>query len=348
MRVHFSRTGVTLLLTLAVGMMAACTPKPAEQPPPRKASADGTAAYAAHYPDLWKISDDGPAIPGLDQQMIPQGLAYWKQHDWLIVSAYTEGGGASTLAVVNRASGEAVKRLPINLEDGKPYRGHAGGVAISRENLWVSSEGALYRLPLASLERAADGDPVSFADRFETPVRASFTTYADGVLWVGEFHHLPGYETDPSHRLTNSEPSQYNAWVVGYALDATTDRPSAPTYIFSIPNQVQGMAFSTQSVVLSQSYGRTRESTLTRYSKPDLQGEPHQTVKLDGREIPVWFLDRKVPGYTSLAAPPMAEGVVTDGDDRLYLLFESGASKFKSGVLNPMNRMRTIRLEQWQ
>lgn len=334
---------------------AAEKPPVAQQPGQTGPKLIDTKGYAALYKDMWKISEDGPVIPGLEKSLVPQGLAYWQEKGWLIVSNYADNAEPSVLTIVDADTGAAVKTITLAEESGKSYTGHAGGVAVSARNAWIASGGNVYRIPLQELANAADGATIKFADRFVTPTRASFNTYAEGVLWVGEFALAPEYPTDPSHRLINNEKSQYNGWVVGYVLDKQTDQlpegtdPAAPDFIFSIPDRIQGMAVTPGHVILSQSYGRTKDSALLKYDRPDLKGEPHTRVTQGTKSVPVWFLDRKnlAKSLGSLKAPPMTEGVVTDGGNRLFVLFESAAWIYRSTALSPMDRIRTIKLDEW-
>ncbi|MBE3584536.1 MAG: hypothetical protein IMX01_10550 [Limnochordaceae bacterium] len=334
------------------------TPPPAAEGPkePGKAKID-TSKYGIFYPQFWEMSEEGPLIPALEEGNIPQGIAYWKEKGWLIISNYKDDKSPSTLMVVDAAIGEPVKKINLAEPGGSSYTGHAGGVAISGKHLWVSSEGKAWWMTLQSLADAKDGDKVEFGGVVSTVARASFTSFKDGVLWVGEFHLEPDYKTDASHKLTSPDGSKYGAWAVGYKLDPETDQipisqpgPVTPDYILSIPDRVQGFTMTTDSIITSQSYGRGNDSKLTMYRRPDLSTQPHQTVAIGDREVPVWFLDSKTlaGNLHTLTAPPMAEGVDTDGEDRLFLLFESGANKYRPTAASPMDTIRIIHLDKWR
>lgn len=351
--------GILLVAAAVSACSGAEKPGPAPSQPPQAtatAKPEYDAAYGRQYAKLWAISERGPAIPGLAGGVVPQGLAYWPEKDWLIVSSY-EDGDPSTLDVVEATSGKAVKQVSLLQEGGAPYTGHAGGVTVTHGHLWVASGGSAYRIPLADLVAAPDKGKLKFTGSFSTPTRASFNAFADGILWVGEFYNYPDYDTDDSHQLMNNVRGQYNAWAAGYKLDPGTDLPTdasgagavTPDYILSLPDRIQGMAVTPDSIILSQSYGRTKDSALLKYARPDLAGAPHTTVKVSGKEVPVWFLDpsNQAKENGSLAAPPMTEGVVPVGD-RLYVLFESGSTKYRSSALSPMDHMRVIRLPEWK
>lgn len=361
-------------LLLCTMLLAACasTPAPEEPPAPSSGSANqpaptgpaatvgperiDTSKYPIFYGEFWNMSDEGPMIPALEEENVPQGIAYWQAKDWIIISNYKDGGSPSTFALVDVKSGQLVKTVNLAQPDGAKYTGHAGGVAISARHVWVSSGGDVYWMTLEALDAAKDGDTVKFSGVVPTVARASFTTFKDGILWVGEYHLLPDYETDASHNLKSPDGSRYSAWAAGYPLDPATDLipaggsdPAAPDYILSIPDKVQGMVLTEEAVILSQSYGRSNDSKLVMYQRPDLTSPPHQTVQLGGSEIPVWFLDSKslYDNLNTLSAPPMSEGIDTDGANRLFVLFESGATKYRKSSSAPMDSVRSLRLDEW-
>ena len=99
--------------------------------------------------------------------------------------------------------------------------------------------------------------------------------------------------------------------------------------ILAAPDRIQGITLTgTDKVVLSQSYGRNNKSTLFFYDNP-IGEKPHSTTNLNGKQVPVFFLDGKLPCET-VQAPPMTEGLAY-ADGVLYILFESGADKYANG-----------------
>jgi hypothetical protein len=139
--------------------------------------------------------------------------------------------------------------------------------------------------------------------------------------------------------MTNREGKEYKAWSVGYKLSDSTengikaeamvkDSYATPDVILSITERIQGMAASEDKIILSQSYGRTNKSSLFIYDNP-ISGKPHSAVNLNGKMVPVYFLDGKL-GCEKVQAPPMTEGLAY-ADGKLYILFESGADKYANG-----------------
>ena len=80
-----------------------------------------------------------------------------------------------------------------------------------------------------------------------------------------------------------------------------------------------------KTVALSQSYGRGNGSKFHLYENP-MGTEAHSQVDINGKSVPLYFLDSKTPSK-SISAPPMSEGLAAM-DGKLYILFESGADKY--------------------
>ncbi|OIU70478.1 lamin tail domain-containing protein [Rossellomorea aquimaris] len=313
------------------------------------------------YQDLWDISSDGPVIAGLAQGLVPQGLTYYKKKDWLLTISYVDNGiQPGTITVTNRTTGELVKSVVLYNTDGTPYTGHAGGVTVSRDHGWVASENQLFSFKLSDLVQAEDNGEIHFTKQIPLPVEAAYTVYDEGILWVGEFYEASSYPTDPSHHIQNRDGDMHYAWMTGFDLERNNDDLSAehwngspdheavPDYVLSTTGKVQGAIMqkaARNGVTLSTSYGRANDSVLYRYEYP-LKEDAHAYVEIEGKQVPLWFLD----GHTakprqSIEAIPMPEGIV-EVQKELYVVFESGADKYRYTTTYPMDRMLRIDMKK--
>ncbi|NQD65147.1 hypothetical protein HP456_04365 [Bacillus haikouensis] len=313
------------------------------------------------YQGLWDISSDGPVIAGLSQGLVPQGLTYFKKKDWLLTISYIDDGiRPGTITVTDRKSGELVKSVVLYNTDGTPYTGHAGGVTVSRDHGWVASENHLFSFNLSDLVQAEDNGEIQFTEQIPLPVEAAYTVYDEGILWVGEFYEANSYPTDPSHHIENRDGEMHYAWMIGFDLERNNDMLSkehwngspdhnaVPDYVLSTTGKVQGAIIqkaARNGVTLSTSYGRANDSVLYRYEYP-LKEDPHASVTVEGKQVPLWFLD----GYTakprqSIEAIPMPEGIV-EVQKELYVVFESGADKYRYTTTYPMDRMLKIDMKK--
>ena len=305
----------------------------------------------ALYKDFAACSNESVLIPGLNQYIVPQGMDYWDQMGWLIISGYISNNkysNCSVLVAVDLESGIFMGEYFLKNQDGSDHTSHVGGVAVTDKNIFISNGGSLYRIPLSDLLAAEQSGDLKIAETIKVVTNGSFCNYSQGVLWVGEFQYSTNYITDSSHHLKNRDGDQYKAWTAGYILDPGTenelkasafvDGVAIPDYILSITERIQGMtALSENYIVLSQSYGRTNDSTLFFYNNP-LSEPSHSSVNISGVSVPLWFLDNKT-GVTKLTAPPMSEGVCAI-NGMLYTLFESGADYYRNGGgKNPTDRV---------
>lgn len=294
------------------------------------------------YTDFLAKAEKSFLVPALAGKMIPQGMDIWEERGWLLISGYfpsTDIHDSSIIVAIDMNTGAYVGEYYLTNTDGTPHSSHAGGVAVTEKNIYIANGSKLYRVPLTELLNAGQCGKITIADAFSVPVRASFCNYSGGYLWVGDFQYGTSYPTDEYRHMTNREGKEYKAWSVGYKLSDSTengikaeamvkDSYATPDVILSITERIQGMAASEDKIILSQSYGRTNKSSLFIYDNP-ISGKPHSAVNLNGKMVPVYFLDGKL-GCEKVQAPPMSEGLAYAGG-KLYILFESGADKYAGG-----------------
>lgn len=319
----------------------------------------------SRYRAAWDIGEKGPIIPGLVQGHVPQGMSYYadNQREWILMAAYHYTGDPSTLAIVDAKTGILEKYVNLKNPDGSIYTGHAGGVAVSRDHVWLSSGSRVYRMPIQTLIDTPDQGFAQFADSFGVVTNASFASYEDGILWVGEYSNPPSYTTSPLHQMQNRNGESHLSWIVGYELDLINDRlPSdatsfredgmdkfVPNYVLSIGDKIQGAAFNKGEVLLTYNHGRPYNS-IVRYAMPnvsDLSTEYKET-SIGGVTVPVWLLD-SVNKTGSIDVPTGAENMFIrheDGVDHLYVNFESGANHMRFMSSYSMDRLLKLNLDQ--
>ena len=305
-------------------------------------------------------------VPGLNQSMVPQGMDYWAERGWMLISGYCtdetmNGGKGSVVLAVDVETGKMMGEYYLKNMDGTYHTSHAGGVAITKKNVFIANGGKLYRIPLSAFDEAEQCGDVTIVEEISVPVRASLSNCSGGILWVGDFQYGSSYPTQDFQKMKNREGKMYYAWMVGYKLDETTENELSPTvmatvegqayaipdYILSMTERIQGMTYLPEvgQIALSQSYGRTNSSTLYFYEDP-LGGEPHTQFEFNGIKIPVWFLDGKLK-TKSMSAIPMSEGIA-NVNGMLYVLFESGANKYRlDGGKEPTDMVYAVDITKW-
>ena len=295
------------------------------------------------YKSFYNSGELSLVIPGCSQDFIPQGIAYYSERDLVFFSGYSSNEGMPcALMAVDRKTNQVVKEIFLAYPDGREFCEHAGGVCVTDKNIFISDESHLYRMSLETFLTADNSCLYNFDEAIPVPCNASFCQISNGILWVGEFHHIPkdptqkAFRTDPSHRV-DATSGQQNAWLVGYRLSGGTENEldtacitaagAIPDYILSIPDRIQGFTICNDQLYLSQSYGRTNESTIFRYNNV-LANAPDQQVSVLGSTRPLWVLDANAPDCKKLTAPPMSEGLCTIGDS-VFISFESAAQTYR-------------------
>ena len=300
-------------------------------------NADGTAAsdaYQKAYLDYMANAAPGVVLPGLTngENLVPQGIAYWAEKNWLLVSYYVDkydsaDAGAAVIAALDLNTNQTVGVYKFTKADGSAFTAHMGGIAVGTYNLYYTdgNHGIGY-IPLTEL--TAGTKPISISVRESVSIaginsgaETSYLSMSNGLLWTGNF-----YNKDYS-----TVPGKYHSMMYGYEISGTDSASEfaslkaiaeKPTYVVAAPDsvdQIQGVAYRNGQIILSRSYGRNNDSALTIYS---CTLDKSSTV--DNPTV----LSDKIKEVKSL---PMSEGITLAGTDMLYNLFESGAAYYREG-----------------
>ena len=300
-------------------------------------SVTDAASSAAAYARFNENGELSVVIPGLKEGFVPQGITYLPTDDALLFAGYSGGSENSALLSVNRETGELLKQVKLNNVDGSKYTGHAGGVCATETDIYVSNNHKLFRISLEVYNSLPSDASCAFEEEIPVPVNSSYCSYADGILWVGEFQYGGDYPTDASHRVSTSDGLQ-RAWTCGYVMREGQDF-SVPDYILSMTERIQGMTVLNGKIYLSQSYGRRNDSVLYRYADV-LNEDADGTVDVNGKQAPLWVLD-STNREDALVCPPMTECLCTIGEE-IYVVFESAAETYMNPSkpsLHPMDRV---------
>jgi len=291
------------------------------------------AGFAKQFPQLNQAVCGSMIAPGLETDYVPQGVG-WLDGSKIVLSYYDKGKAKrpSLLVVADVKAGRVLGEFRLFDVNGKPYTGHAGGVAGSKRFLWTGSAGRLLRF-------AMPGDPVpKKADlqadaAFNVDSTAAFVSVDGDNLWVGDYSYGRRYPTPKHHHARGR-----SAWAAMYRLDRVSQRPAAtktyrtggktvlrPDRALFIPQQVQGIAFCRDVVALSISYSYSN-SKLSLYRSP-LGGKPFE-AKTPGK-IPVnaVVLDRE-NHIKTIDMPAGSEGIAYDGR-QLAVVFEGGSRHYR-------------------
>ncbi len=291
------------------------------------------------YKNFFKKFKAGFTIPGLFEGIIPQGICYIGELEAFAVSGYYEDGlYPSMLMIIDAKSGKLTKAFPLQNVDGKDYFGHAGGLTVSEDYVYITSENNCYICKINSLKELKNGEKLKFESNFRLNTFGSFACYNNGVLWTGDFIESSDKGREISRKITTLDSGEtFYAYCEGYILkDGIPDVKKInsettgyiPDYIMAIPEQVQGMSFTLSGkIIFSTSYGRKNNSKIYVYDDI-LLTEKIGTYKIEETEIDLLACSSDLLKET-IIAPPMAEGI-TQGEKGQYIIFESGAEKYRN------------------
>lgn len=210
--------------------------------------------------------------------------------------------------------------------NGKAFKGHAGGVATTGDNIYLASGDTIYTFSLSEVLNSENGAIIDIGEGIEVNNQASFVYTDETHLYVGEFHDGENYITEHPYQTNDGK---YYAIISRYPLNDLT----TPNKIYSIRNKVQGACFTPDGkVVLSTSYGLT-SSVFYVYNEADAV-DSGQT--LDG--APVYYLNNCL---NEIKGPAMSEDL-DYYDGKVITLFESACNKYIFGKFFFANKIVSL------
>lgn len=335
-----SSTPPSSLSTVSSAVSEANSWRMTQQSTVRKKSYEKVSAYQ----DFLALASPCGIIPGLKEGLVPQGMDFSESDGRLYISGYYIADLPSALVVLDSADNTFIAEYNLYNPDGSPFVSHVGGVAVTDTTLYVSAaldnDGSysIAAIPLSELAKEGSHDLV-VQQKITVPVSPSFLNYSQGILWLGNFYHPSQEYGLPTllNQTTTSADGDYGCYILGYRLDASQALPKAsdaaypiPDFILAAPDRIQGMTMADdQTVWLSQSYGRKSDATLLAYDVA-LTEAPDTTLELGGKSIPAFVLDSSRK-KAELTAMPMTEALASGLDGHIWVLFESGATKYSDG-----------------
>lgn len=285
-------------------------------------------------------------IPEIHDGFVPQGVAMDPAEKKLLITGYMIGPAASPIYVIDLKT-QTAKKMIMQKEDGRAYRGHAGGISIYRGTAYVagSTAGCMYGYPLQSLYDAADESSLCAAEKIDLTseddrIRVSFTAADSRLLYAGEFHRDPLFFTHPSHDVETAGAKQ-KAYLLGFL--PKPDGSAEPVCVYSIPDRIQGACFENGYLFLSQSHGRN-PSKIFAYDLA--RAEVQMTRQVFGKRIPMYVLTEKNASCVR-RLPPMLEEI-TAADGQLIAIFESAADLYRIGKRVRLDQVMTAPLSFFQ
>ena len=290
----------------------------------------GFSAYMAYtYRDFYKNSSKGFKIPGLwADGIVPQGFEYLPEIDTFLYTGYNKDGESPSVVFVMPEGGRGeARKIELYEQDGTAFNGHVGGMTVYEEWLYIADG---YGVAVFDLFDVLDNDgEATVISSFENDFEVAFIEAYNGTLYVGNFYRAGDYETPKSHHMETPNGDQNTAMIYLHEINNLSGLPirENPRQALSITGAIQGMAFGDNGeIFLSSSWGL---STSKIYVYDDvLITEKSATKKIDGKSIELYACNNEML-LKEIIAPPMAEGLAMHHDG-VYLIFESGAAKYRN------------------
>ncbi|MBO5065190.1 MAG: VWA domain-containing protein [Clostridia bacterium] len=249
--------------------------------------------YAAMYLN-GASSPTNIVIPGLNaaQDYVIQGVTYYPERDWMLVTAYhNDGTESSKIFALDAATGEFVAMFSFLNVDGTVNMDHGGGIAVSEHNIYYScgdKDRKIAYAPLDALRNApldqhtviqlvAERDFVEIGSvSYDSKTAYSaYVCYDQGVLWMGNFYDLGAKLlgiTIAAADYNAPSNNQYNSMIFGYELSGNSsaeewanlvgatgkDCQGNPSYAIGLDNALKDIQYAVVDngkLYLSRSYG---------------------------------------------------------------------------------------------
>ena len=285
--------------------------------------------------DYYKHSQKAFLIPDIDNDFIPQGLAYNENDGYFLITGYMKDGSASPIYIADK-SGNIISTAKICDEKGIAFPCHAGGISVYEDFVYVAGCQDC-TLHIYSYQEIKKGGEVKEIGSFVTKVsdedylNIDCTTIYDGKIILGEFFREENYQTLPSHKITTSGGDYNQAIALVFELGDyknTYGINPTPLAAYSMGDQVQGMAIYHNMFYTSSSYG-VASSSIKAYA---MDSTKENNISILGFEnIPLYELDSSCMN-AEFILPPMAEEIeFVDG--KFYTMCESASNKYIFGKL---------------
>lgn len=273
-------------------------------------------------------------IPDINSGFIAQGLTYDDRSDCFFMTGYMNDKSSSPIYMVEKSTNKYIKKLLLQNPDGSEFHGHAGGMTVHGDYIYVAGSGdsCLYVFSYEEAVKASDNSTLKSIGTFPMPddMSVAFTSSDENVIYAGEFYRAENYKTAENHKMTTSAGDYNQALMFAYRFSDSADAlfgiEPEPFEVYSITDLVQGMDTYNGKLYLSTSYG-IAFSHIYVYDKP----QSTKNLEIAGLTLPLYELDSASLTNT-FKYPPMSEEIVCLGD-RIYTMCESASNKYIFGKL---------------
>lgn len=290
-------------------------------------------------------------VPGQADNMIPQGLAHYKDDakgiNWILVSAYHKANAGeitrpSAIYALDFESGEFVAQFNLYKVGGDVCDAHVGGLAVSNNNLYITylsyKYGQIAYIPLSELDVPAGTiKDIKLADKVILPelneTSAAYVNVSEGILWAGNFYSFyGGIFVEDSWGIPASFKN--NSLLLGYELsgnDSKTEwdnfkkmnnpnNQSWSSYRINIPNSIECIQGATVKKLPSGKYRLFLSRTTTASFAA--------SISITDINLNKNVINLKQSDFVEIANLPGAENII-EIDGYIYSVYESAALSYR-------------------
>lgn len=263
------------------------------------------------YSEYYSMEETLCTNPGLDDGFVCQGICVSEENGVILVSGYMADKSHSRIYVTDFESNSYFVELTRN--GGEKYTGHAGGIALTGDTVYISNGSKLYVFSLTDVLNAKNGEKVDIGEGVKVSSAASFVYADEEYVYVGEFNN-------PAEEQKEHIYGENHSIIEKYSHDDLEN----PVKIYSIGDYAQGVCFTPDGkVILSTSYGLT-STVYYVYNEADATDTGEM---LDG--APVYMLGECV---REVNGPAMGEDL-DYYNGKIITLTESASNKYIFGKL---------------
>lgn len=284
----------------------------------------------------YRASEKAFAIPGLSDNLIPQGFDYIESEGIYLVGGYQKDNSPSRIYLIEKESGRTKGYVVLGDQNGNGMAIHAGGLAYHGKYLYVggNEDPLVYVFNLSDVLSGGNGEIVKTLGTFEArygdyEIRADFMCFYDGKFFVGEYYRDPNFPTPESHSYTGPSGETTRALMFSFNVsDQETSRfgiDPVAAEVYTLPGLAQGVTIYDNRIWITRSYAATF-STVRSY---DVFGKPAGVFDPAAGDAKVYVLD-KSSMVSEIKAPPMAEELIFV-NGKMLIMSESASNKYIFG-----------------
>lgn len=284
-----------------------------------------------NYRYFYKTAQREFLIPALSGGFVPQGFTYSEKEYIFLISGYITGSKEAKV-IITKPDG-SYRILTVLDEQGKVLISHMGGIGIHEEYVYMAGcNGICYVLSSEELIHG-DSDKISVVGSFKTGNEASFCFVSENSLYVGEYYYNIKFKTDEDHQMTTPTGDANKALMLRFELDQEYPLgvDTSPDMALSTTGRIQGGCLTNNGTMVLSASSIFQGSQLYYYDYITIVSEVADIFEIEGRAIPLYYLDNDNLIET-ISVLPKSEGI-TVCNDNIYIIFESATKRFKYGKL---------------